>query len=148
MAYESATQERPYRLASEYGVFWLLPTSVEDLYTGYFNGDLSMSDDNALKMAMKSLRTVSKSIRGKEPTGKYKPEIMQWKRVTPWRPVMTAKAIKDRAWDGLYDLQGHRRTWYNSLLFMPGAPQLWNYTETELLPRIYKACKDREIQMF
>ncbi|KAK7958262.1 amine oxidase- flavin-containing superfamily [Apiospora saccharicola] len=139
--YAHATTYRPYNMSAEFGLYRLLPTPVKDLYTGFFNGHYDMTDDEAVSMAVKSLTAVAQAVTGAAvlPDDQL-PSLVVWKRVTPWRPVMTADAIKNRTWDQMYALQAHRNTWYNSMLFTPGGPQLWNYTETVLLPQILAAC--------
>jgi len=134
ISYVDATDYRPYNLTPTFGTFQLVPTAVDGLYTGWFNGKLSMTDDEAITASLKSVSDLIRFVTGSD-AGPV-PEIVAYKRVAPWRPSMNAEAVKNGTWAKMYDLQGYRNTWYNGVIFTPGGPQIWNYTETVLLPKI------------
>ena len=134
--YVDATTYRPYNMSPTFGLSRLLPASVDDLYTGFFNGEYDTADDDALAAAVDSIISMTEAVTGVPVPADEKPTVVEWKRVTPWRPVMAANAIRDGTWAEMYALQGHRNTWYNGVIFNPGGPQIWNYTETVLLPQM------------
>jgi hypothetical protein len=139
VSYVNAETNRSYNMTPVYGTFRLIPTAVDGLYTSYFNGDISTSDEQALAAAVDSVTSMVKAVTGVSAlSDDKKPTIATFKRIQRWRPGMSADAIQKGTWEKMYALQGHRNTWYNGAMFMPASHQTWNYTETVLLPQILR----------
>ncbi|KAI8632685.1 hypothetical protein F5Y19DRAFT_491332 [Xylariaceae sp. FL1651] len=142
VSYVNADAGRPYNLTPVYGDYRILPTAIDGLYTTYFNGNTTTSDEEAIASALNSVSYMVKGLKGVSQLAKSeKPEVVITKRVYRWTPGMHADAIKRGMWDKMYALQGTKSTWYTGATFMPGSHQLWNYTDTVLVPEILSSIR-------
>jgi hypothetical protein len=81
-------------MTSKFTTLRLLPTSVDNLYTGYFKSNYSTTIEEALASTGNTISGLVYSVTGSsEPA----PEIVAYERVTPWRPGMNAEAVKNGA---------------------------------------------------
>ena len=127
-----------YNLPTLPGLYLINPTVVDGIFVFWYGSDSDdeLSDDQVRKDALTTIKAVSDSISSS--TSRREPELLAFASHSPFRPSVPASAIKNGFWKELYALQGYRNTWYTGAQFLPGAGQLWNYTQ-KLVTRIVTA---------
>ena len=127
-----------YNLPTLPGLYRISQTAVDGIFVFWYGSDSDdkLSDDQIRRDALATIKAVSDSV--SNTTSLQEPELLAFASHTPFRPSVPASAIENGFWKELYGLQGYRNTWYTGAQFLPGAGQLWNYTQT-LVTRIVNA---------
>ncbi|MCJ1324908.1 hypothetical protein MMC10_001570 [Thelotrema lepadinum] len=136
--YTNAGYSTQYNLPSLPGVFRLFPTLIPEIFL-YWYGSLDYQtqpqiESNVAQSISKLQNTTPNATVG------TLPQFLAFGNHSPYHPSVSAKAIEGGFYESMYDLQGHRNTWYVGGLFVFSSGQLWNATAA-LIPQILAATK-------
>ncbi|KAK6208260.1 Beta-cyclopiazonate dehydrogenase [Colletotrichum tabaci] len=115
------------------GLYNVNPTVVEGIYSVWYGGSESLSQDQVKKDITATIKRLRNKVEG---SSKGKVSFVDYSSHTPFQLAVPSDSIVEGFYRELEGLQGHRNTWYTGSAFVGShAALLWNFTET-LLPKV------------
>lgn len=107
---------------------------TSDLFTSYFGSPHYLSDEE-VKLMM--LDEMSRVIQANGYNVSQSPEILAFHNHSPFKLTVSSKSIRNGFYSQMNALQGKRNTWWTGAAWQAqDSSQIWNWTETTLLPRM------------
>lgn len=121
-------------VASLPALIFIHPTSIPNLYSGYYGSPHYLSEDQVKADTLATLSRI-RAANGFPINGT--PEFVAINNHSPYYLTVPTEAIKNGFYRDVNALQGQRNTWWTGATFQTHDTSLiWNWTEHNLLPKI------------
>jgi hypothetical protein len=136
--YFNLNPDAPLLMPAQPAAYIAGPTAVEGV-VGLYYGSAHYMTDAAVKADI--LSTISRIRDGAGlPEPEVEPEFVGFNNHSPYTLAVSTQAIRDGFYSQLKGLQGERRTWWTGAMWANDASgEIWNFTESAILPRIVAA---------
>lgn len=132
---------QPFNIPQLPGIYTLSVVPSTNLTSVYYGSPSPLPDEQVQADIVSTIKRLRQ--RQGISDSSSEPEWAIFSAHTPFNLQVSPEAIQDRFYEKLYALQGQRNTFYNGAAWQSqDSSVIWNFTESDVLPRILGALRD------